>query len=49
MKVYIDGENCRKSLTRVLEAQGVISNSRQMVNYRLRELIGDVLETEEKD
>lgn len=43
MKVYIDGENARKGLTRILQDQGLISNSRQMTHYRLRELLEDVL------
>ncbi|HKU19154.1 MAG TPA: NYN domain-containing protein [Candidatus Saccharimonadales bacterium] len=47
MKVYIDGENCRKGLTRVLKEGGDISNSRDMATYRLRELLNDVLETKE--
>lgn len=43
MKVYVDGENCRKGLTRILQAEGDISNPRQMEDYRLRELLHDVL------
>ncbi|HZM63537.1 MAG TPA: NYN domain-containing protein [Candidatus Saccharimonadales bacterium] len=45
MKVYIDGENCRKGLTRVLKETGDIAGSREMENYRLRDLLADVLET----
>lgn len=43
MKVYIDGENCRKGLTRVLQEAGDITDSREMESYRLRELLADIL------
>jgi len=46
MKVYIDGENCRKGLARVLEEAGDITNARQMQSYRLRELLADILVAE---
>src|SRR4051794_29470629 len=43
MKIYIDGENCRKGLARVLQEAGDISGSREMESYRLRELLADIL------
>ncbi|MEX2014452.1 MAG: NYN domain-containing protein [Candidatus Saccharimonadales bacterium] len=46
MKVYIDGENCRKGLARVLSDQGLIKNERTLINYRLRDLLEDVLASE---
>ncbi len=47
MKVYIDGENCRKGLTRVLQDAGDISSARDMETYRLRELLIDILGIED--
>lgn len=47
MKVYIDGENFRKGITRVLEEAGLIKNSRDLEDYRLRELLQDVLASNE--
>ena len=46
MQVYIDGENCRKGLVRVLQDAGLIQNSREMTTYRLRDLLKDVLDTD---
>lgn len=46
MKVYIDGENCRKGLVRVLSGQGLIKNERTLLNYQLRDLLEDVLASE---
>lgn len=47
MKVYIDGENCRKGLTRVLKEEGAITNPRHMESYRLTDLLKDILGVEE--
>jgi hypothetical protein len=47
MQVYIDGENCRKGLVRVLQGTGLIHNSREMTSYRLRDLLKDVLDTKD--
>lgn len=47
MKVYIDGENCRKGLTRVLKGEGVITNPRQMESYRVTDLLKDILGVED--
>jgi len=46
MQVYIDGENCRKGLVRVLRDAGLIHGSREMTTYRLRDLLKDVLDTD---
>jgi uncharacterized LabA/DUF88 family protein len=46
MQVYIDGENCRKGLVRVLQDTGLIHNSREMTTYKLRELLVDVLNSD---
>jgi hypothetical protein len=46
MQVYIDGENCRKGLVRVLRDAGLIHNSREMTTYRLRDLLTDILDTD---
>jgi uncharacterized LabA/DUF88 family protein len=43
VNVYIDGENCRKGLARVLEASGSVAHSRDMKSYKLRELLADAL------
>jgi hypothetical protein len=43
MKVYIDGENCRKGLSRILKDAGNIAGSREMNTYRLRDLLSDIL------
>ena len=47
MKVYIDGENCRKSLTSILKSTGDIANTRDMQAFRIRELLTDVLGVDE--
>jgi uncharacterized LabA/DUF88 family protein len=47
MKVYIDGENCRKSLTNILLTTGAIKNQRDLTTYKLRELLSDVLGADE--
>lgn len=45
MQIYIDGENCRKGLVRVLQNSKIINNSREMTKYRFRTLLKDVLDT----
>jgi uncharacterized LabA/DUF88 family protein len=47
LKIYIDGENCRKGLTRVLISEGTITGSREMENYNLRALLVDMLASED--
>ncbi len=47
MQIYIDGENCRKGITRLLVDGGVIENARIMRKFDLRSMLRDVLETEE--
>ncbi len=43
MNVYIDGENFRKGITQLLQEEGVIKNSRELMNYPIRALLEDVL------
>lgn len=45
MKVYVDGENFRKGLTRVLLTEKVIKSSRDIKGFPIRLLLEDVLET----
>jgi hypothetical protein len=49
MKVYIDGENLRKSLARVLLDSKVIKNSSDLTTYHLRNLLQDILATKDLD
>ncbi|NBU34159.1 hypothetical protein EBS40_06030 [bacterium] len=49
MKVYIDGENLRKSLARVLLDSKAIKNSRDLTTYHLRNLLQDILATKDLD
>ena len=46
IRVYIDGENFRKGVTRVLLEQAVVRNSRDMKDYDLSGLLRDILETQ---
>jgi len=48
MRVYIDGENCRKGLVRALQDAGLIHGSREMTKYRLRDLLKDVLDIDDE-
>jgi hypothetical protein len=48
MKIYIDGENFRKGLARVLVDSKILKSPRDMDYYPVRDLLQDVLETDEK-
>jgi len=47
LKIYIDGENFRKGLARILINQKVINNSREITNFPIRDMLADVLESED--
>jgi NYN domain-containing protein len=44
MRVFIDGENCRKGLADVLKRASVITSSREITEYGLKNLLADILE-----
>jgi uncharacterized LabA/DUF88 family protein len=49
MKVYIDGENFRKSLEKVLLENGVLKRGQQLERYNVAGLLRDVLAVDELD
>lgn len=49
MKVYIDGENCRKGLARILLEQRLIKKERDLEYYKLKELLTDVVAADNLD
>lgn len=49
MRVYIDGENFRKGLARILINEKIITNSREINSYAIRDLLADVLESRDLD
>ncbi|HKR82383.1 MAG TPA: NYN domain-containing protein [Candidatus Saccharimonadales bacterium] len=49
MRVYIDGENFRKGLTKILKDSKVIKNDRELTAYPIRALLEDVLGAENID
>ncbi len=49
MKIYIDGENFRKGLEKILISEKVLKKSQQLQRYRVRDLLEDVLDISNLD
>lgn len=49
MKLFIDGENCRQALSKILQEEGLVKASREITKYRLADLLRDVTSTKAND